>query len=652
MLILALAGMFVTFHWHFIYRMYRIATHEWGGNWSHALIVPLISAYFVYQNTDRIATTASRVYWPGLPVLILGMFCFAWGIYPGRNDMLQGYSMILSLFGMVLFLLGPKMMRILWFPILYLALAVKISDRYWEQIAWYLQLIAAKSSTVVLQLIGIDAAVEGSTIELWFMRGGQLVSDKLNVAEACSGLRMLMAFIALGTAMAYLVQRPWWHRLLMLALTVPIAVAVNVGRVSTLGLLTIFKKDLASGDFHVFVGILMLIPAAGLFWLVGWVLDQIMIRGDDPPRTTRISPPQHGQAAPCDLKTWVKMGDRIAIGLVVGGLLTALIGIEFGLILAIYRPEALFGGHLSSEVAAVSSVAGLVGLIISAWGVRKLVAGESVLNAGPRPVATGITAGVLLMGVIGLNATVQATQTILIKEPIPLRKGFHLLPERVGSWEMVKERPRLSAEEEEALGTHDYTSRVYRDIAQPEGVPGSYVELHTAYYTGTPDTVPHVPDRCFVAGGARGSTTWANLALTGPQYHQEQNGWSAPSKLGPARVYLPRTRFDTTVFTFSHPNAPSRYHNVVYFFAANGKYLRSPDLVRWRGFDPRDRYSYYCKIEVRVFEVEDPQQAADHASSFLSAMMPEIMACLPDWVKVTQGTPQDPQDPSNQDPAT
>ena len=281
LLILALGALFVTFHWHFIYRMYKIATHEWGGNWSHALIVPLISGYFVYQNAHRLAQTPARVYWPGLVVLFGGMFSFAWGIYPGRNDMLQGYSMILALLGLVLFLLGPKMMRVLWFPILYLGLAVKISDRYWEQIAWYLQLVAARSSTVLLQLIGIDTSVEGSTIELMFMRNGQWLTEKLNVAEACSGLRMLMAFIALGAAMAYLVERPWWHRLLMLGLTVPIAVMVNVGRVTTLGLLTIYKKELASGDFHVFVGILMLIPAAGLFWLVGWILDHIIIRGED-----------------------------------------------------------------------------------------------------------------------------------------------------------------------------------------------------------------------------------------------------------------------------------------------------------------------------------------------------------------------------------
>ena len=636
--IVALGALFVTYHWHFIYRMFRIATHEWGGNWSHALIVPGISAYFIYQNSHRLSATASRVFWPGLPILFLGMFGFAWGIYPGRNDMLQGYSMIISLFGLALFLLGPAMMRVLWFPILYLALAVKISDRYWEAIAWYLQLIAARSSTIVLKLLGIDATVEGSTIELVFERQGEWVSEALNVAEACSGLRMLMAFIALGAAMAYLVDRPWWHRLLMLGLTIPIAVVVNVGRVTALGLLTLVNKDLTSGDFHVFIGILMLIPAAGLFWLVGWILDQIIIRDYDAPmaKSGQVSL-RDRQASSSPKKSWALMGDRLFIGLVIGVMVTALIGSEFGFLLAIYRPEALFGGYLTSQWAIVLSVAGLVVLSACLLVTWKLVAGESGVNVAARPIATGMTVGILLMGVIGLNAAVGATQTVLIKEPVPLRKGLYLLPKKVGSWEMFKDHGRVSTEQEEALGTREYISRIYRDVTQPDGVPGSYVELHTAYYTGTPDTVPHVPDRCFVAGGARGTTSRGTLLLTGPQYHKEASGWSAKSKLLSAPVHLPQTHIDSTMFTFSHPEAPSRYHNVAYFFAANGKYLRSPDLVRFHGFDPRDRYSYYCKIEVRVYDIKDPQQAVERASSFFSAMMPEIMACLPDWVEVTEG---------------
>ena len=207
-----LGVLFILFHRTFLWRMVRIAWGEWGGDWSHALIVPAISLYFVAQNRDRLVVVGRRVYWPGLIVLFVGLFSFAWCIYPVRNDMLQGYSMIVGLMGLVLFLLGPGVMRVLWFPILYLALGVKVSEKYWNDIAWQLQLIAAKSATFLIQCLQIDARVKGSTIELTMMRGGQWVVEKINVAEACSGLRMLMSFIALGAAMAYLTDRAWWKR--------------------------------------------------------------------------------------------------------------------------------------------------------------------------------------------------------------------------------------------------------------------------------------------------------------------------------------------------------------------------------------------------------------------------------------------------------
>lgn len=76
---------------------------------------------------------------------------------------------------------------------------------------------------------------------------------------------------------------------------------------------------------------------------------------------------------------------------------------------------------------------------------------------------------------------------------------------------------------------------------------------------------------------------------------------------------------------------------MIYFFAANGRFLATPDHVRLQGFDLADRYSYYCKIEVGVHLVKDPEQAVELAGRFLSELLPEIMTCLPDWVDVLEG---------------
>lgn len=287
---------------------FNLRGYAWNdGNWSHALIVPFISLYFLYQHRERLLSTPVRTGWLGLGPLLIGIFIYALAIGPTAfspgdadrqaamalrafgNDTVKGYAMVLALFGLVWLMAGWRILAIAWFPIAYLVFAVKISDRIWESIAFKLQGIAAVASGIAINLFGpiIDLAanVSGNTIHL--THHGEPLNPGLNVAEACSGLRMLMTFIALGVAVAYLAERPWWARLVMVLLTVPIAVFVNVIRVTALGFIYPYDKELATGDFHLFVGMLMLIPALGLFLLVGWVLNQILIPEPQTPSASR-----------------------------------------------------------------------------------------------------------------------------------------------------------------------------------------------------------------------------------------------------------------------------------------------------------------------------------------------------------------------------
>lgn len=269
--IAVIAALFIVLHWPFLQQMAKIARLD--ADWSHAFIVPLISLYFIHTLRDRILETTARTFWPGLIVFWAGIAAFMLSIFPVRSPMFQGYAMIIELFGLCLFLLGPKMIKLLAFPIAYLGFGVKISGELWEMITRLLQKTAASSSTVLLNLLGIEADLSDTTIELW--KGAESLGA-LNVAEACSGLRMLVAFLALGVALTYLVDRAWWARATMLALAVPIAVAVNVLRVTITGMLHLINPELSAGDFHVFVGILMVFPALGIFTLIAWLLDNIM----------------------------------------------------------------------------------------------------------------------------------------------------------------------------------------------------------------------------------------------------------------------------------------------------------------------------------------------------------------------------------------
>lgn len=691
--IAALGVLFILVHQVYLERLFRIVTHasgdgffevllsaassSWNPDWSHALIVPLISIYYIFQHRHRLARARARVFFPALPLMFLGLVSFAFWVYPGRNDMLQGYSMILALLGLVLFLLGPAPMRVLWFPIAYLFFAVKISDALWERIAWELQQIASSGAEMALRFftafLDFDVARHGTTLDLIFVRGGIPVNESLNVAEACSGLRSLMAFVALGTALAFLWERPWWQRIVMVLMSVPIAVGVNIARVTVIGLLYLVDPKYAKGDFHVMVGMLMLIPAAGLFLLLGWIMDRAIIRDDEaePGASAKTAsaerdfpiestPAEAGSDGGAANKTLPAMGLAFLAG---AAAMAAAAGVYWLAFMLGSPVEGLMSGTLvglaldmAVQMAWLIIPAAVVGsaVCLAAWKglgplMRKGRPGPGGVHP-PRLTAMTLVAGALVAMAIGQREVKHALGVVLIKEPVPLRHPLVLIPAQAGPWKLVREDPPLPKAQVEELGTEQYISRIYQDTTWPDAKPGGLVRLHVAYYTGTTDTVPHVPDRCFVAGGVQGlEKGLTTLTLSGEHLRPdpEHGGFLAPvqpKRKGqpqpPAR--LPRKQFEATYFTFGAPTAQGsgatgRIENVIYFFAANGKFLPTPNHVRAEGFDTHDQYSYYCKVEVQLFGVADKDLAAQRASAFLSTMLPEIMACLPDWVDVTQG---------------
>lgn len=212
----------------------------------------------------------------GMGTLLSGLLLAGYGIWPGQNDYLKDVGMVLTLFGIVLTLTGWSVMRIAWFPIVYLICAIPWPGLVYTKIAIPLQYLAAKVAVIVLNLAQVDSLVEGTRIVIE-KSGGE--SRVLNVAEACAGMRSLMTFITLAAAMAFLsFSRPLWQKLVIVASAVPIAILCNVIRVSGVGLLDVYVTEEASAGFsHQFAGMIMLIPALIMLLGVGWVLDQLVI---------------------------------------------------------------------------------------------------------------------------------------------------------------------------------------------------------------------------------------------------------------------------------------------------------------------------------------------------------------------------------------
>lgn len=272
--LLSLGFVLLFFRW--FYMQHQLSSDR-PDDWGHAYAVPLISIYLVWTRREALARAPVAPFWPGLAPFLLGIMAYFFCVTGARNHMLQGFSMILCLFGLVLLILGPAAMRFLFLPIAFLVFAVTISEAIMIELTFQLQIIASYGAWMVLSTIGsiFGFGCEVSTNVLNIIDAHGVVHN-LNVAEACSGMRMVVAFCALAAATALLGCRYWWQRAAVLLLAVPVAVIINVGRVAVLGLLSLADAHLSEGSAHTLIGTLLLVPGLGLFMLVVWSLNRVV----------------------------------------------------------------------------------------------------------------------------------------------------------------------------------------------------------------------------------------------------------------------------------------------------------------------------------------------------------------------------------------
>lgn len=271
LLVLAYAALF--------YRWFeRQGLLSWSGleDWGHAFVIPLISAFFVWKNRERIAAATPRAFWPGLAPLLLGVMSYFYGVVAIQNHMIEGFAVLLSLFGLLLFLLGPGVMRWLFIPVAYLVFGITLAEKIMIEVTFRLQLLASEGAWVMLGTIGalFDFTVDLNGNTLVIFQGDREIP--LNVAEACSGMRMVVAFFALSVWVALTWCRAWWQRIMLLLLAGPVAIFMNMIRVAVLGLLSLYNPDLAAGQAHTLIGTLLLIPSLGVYLGMAWVLNKIV----------------------------------------------------------------------------------------------------------------------------------------------------------------------------------------------------------------------------------------------------------------------------------------------------------------------------------------------------------------------------------------
>jgi exosortase len=239
----------------------KLVTDWWEiPDFSHGFLVPIFAAYLVWVNRKTLRNTAIAPSWNGVALVVLGLVVLLLGVY-GAELFLSRISLVILLAGLVLSFGGWELLKELRFPLLVLILAIPIPAIIFNEITFPLQILATKLASALLPLFGVPVLREGNIIELSAM--------KLEVAEACSGIRSLVSLFTLAIFYGYFLEKSSLRRTFLAVASIPIAIAANAVRILGTGLcVQYWDPDKAMGFFHEFSGWVMFLVSLGCLFIV------------------------------------------------------------------------------------------------------------------------------------------------------------------------------------------------------------------------------------------------------------------------------------------------------------------------------------------------------------------------------------------------
>ncbi len=229
-------------------------------DYSHGFLVPFFAAFILWDKRKIVRITPTKPTWAGLPLVLFGIMTLFFGVY-GAELFLSRISFVLLLAGMVWMFFGIAVLREVRLPLVVLLLAIPFPEIIFNQITFPLQLFASRVASGILPLLGVPVFREGNVIQLPVM--------KLEVAQACSGIRSLMSLFTLAVFYGYFLEKTTARRWFLALASIPIAVAANSARIVGTGLCVQYW-DPAKGEgfFHEFSGWVMFVISLSLLYLV------------------------------------------------------------------------------------------------------------------------------------------------------------------------------------------------------------------------------------------------------------------------------------------------------------------------------------------------------------------------------------------------
>ncbi len=207
--------------------------------------------------------------WLGPVVVAFGLFVWLLGKLSTIHAVSQ-YALVLMIYGVVIAVVGLRVFRKLWAPMLMLLLMIPLPAFFYNNLSSQLQLISSAFGVWLMRLFGISVYLNGNVIDLGHFQ--------MQVVEACDGLRYLFPLMTLGFIVAYFFRGPLWQRVLVFASSVPITILMNSVRIAMIGVFADFgNTSLAEGLLHELQGWVIFMASGALLLAEAWLLVKLFM---------------------------------------------------------------------------------------------------------------------------------------------------------------------------------------------------------------------------------------------------------------------------------------------------------------------------------------------------------------------------------------
>jgi exosortase D (VPLPA-CTERM-specific) len=257
-----LFGLFIAAYW---IPLKTIVNVWWTDeDYSYGFLIPLFSAYLLWEKRKVLRNIQFRTVWPALPFLIFFVLLSLYGILGSSGNIsMPAIPILIILF--TAFCFGMETIRRLIMPLGFLIFMIRIPPSIEGSLGLYLKQISSKLGGAIIALFNISVNVSGNIIDLGV--------TQLQVVDACSGMRYLFPLMALGVVYAYFFEKVIWKRVFCVLATIPIAVLTNTLRIGITGILTnYYGPKMAEGFFHNFSGWILFMVALACLFLLGRIL--------------------------------------------------------------------------------------------------------------------------------------------------------------------------------------------------------------------------------------------------------------------------------------------------------------------------------------------------------------------------------------------